>query len=182
MITLFNYWHYIVLFISFLVFGLGVAYAFTQSDLKSRVPIIFSFFIISSIIGGFGLFGVDKYTKVAKIHRLSSKRILEKEKMLFMGIVTNDGKHEIGEVVLEIKLVNKGLSGGSLKAGAFFEPSSISRFFSHSSNGFFKPQQIVQEFVIAKNLKPDESEEFAVYMDYPPYFSGSTEYTTIYAH
>jgi hypothetical protein len=45
-----------------------------------------------------------------------------------------------------------------------------------------KPQQIIEENVIATNLKPGESRHFTIYLSYPPYFSGFSHFTEVYAH
>lgn len=183
MITLFNYWHYIVLFVIFLIFMGGVYLAFQEEDSKTRRQIIFSFLAISIILAGLGIYVVDMYTKKATLYRLENKRNLNAERIMFTGIVKNEGKHEIGKVVFEIRLVNKGNSANKVKSGEFFKPSGFSDFFSNNNIVIgSKPQQIVKEFVVAQNLKPGESKDFRVYFDYPPYFSSSSNFPKIYAH
>lgn len=180
--TTLNYWHYLVVFISFAIFLVGIFLATKQEDKESKVWMAISFFIISLIVGGFSFYAVDKLTKFAEISRLTSKRLLDREQVVYSGVVRNEGRHEIGEVTLEIKLVNKGLESGSMKTGALFEQGSIADFFTTKENKLIKPNQVIEEFVIAKDLKPGDSEEFVVYMPYPPNFSGSTEYIKIYSH
>ncbi len=182
MITLFNYWHFIILGIIFLIFILAMIIAFKQEDRKLIKSIIFSAFLISALISGFSIVVVDKYTKIAKLYKLKNKRILSIEKIIYSGIVKNEGNHEIGKVVFEIKLVNKGHVTGNVKAGSFFKPSGFSDFFSGSANRNYKPQQITKEFVVARNLKPGEAKSFRVYFDYPPYFRSVSQYSKLYAH
>ena len=184
MITLFNYWHYIVLSIISLIFIGGVVVAFKQNNKKLRLQIIFSSFLIFVLMVGFSVVAVDKYTKDVQLYKLENRRILSIEKIVYSGIVKNEGSHEVGEVVFEIKLVNKGHVTGNVKAGSFFSPSG---FFDFFGSGFgldrlHKPQQIKQEFVVARNLKPGEAKEFKVYFDYPPYFRSVSHFTKIYAH
>lgn len=180
--TTLNYWHYIVFSFSLVIFSAGVFLAIREDEKESKIWIVISFFIVSVIVAGFGLYAVDKLTKIAKISRLTSKRLLSREQVMYSGVVRNEGNHEIGEVTLEIKLVNKSFASGSMSSGVLFEQGSIVDFFVVKKNQLLKPQQVLEEFVVAKDLKAGESEEFVVYMTYPPYFGGSTEYTKVYAH
>ena len=184
MITLFNYWHYIVLFIISLIFIGGVIVAFKQDNPKLRLQIIFSSFLIFVLMAGFSIVAVDKYTKKVELYKLDNKRILSIEKIIYSGIVKNEGNHEVGEVVFEVKLVNKGHVTGNVKAGSFFSPSGFMEFFG-GGFGFDrlnKPQQVTEKFVVARNLKPGEAKSFKVYFDYPPYFRSVSHFTKIYAH
>jgi hypothetical protein len=97
---------------------------------------------------------------------------------MYSGVVRNEGEHEIGEVVFEIKLVNGGSDTGSVKSGMFFKPSGFTGLFSSG----VKPQQITEEFVVAKNLKPKQSQDFIVYLDYPPYFRSVSHFSKLYVH
>ncbi len=178
MITLFNYWHYIVLSVLLLIFIGGAAAVLKQEDSKQKYQIVLLFFIIFIVMSGVSIVTVDKYTKVVKLYRLDNKRNLSTEKMMYSGVVRNEGNHEIGEVVFEIKLVNGGSDTGSVKSGMFFKPSGFSGLFSSG----VKPQQITQEFVVARNLKPRESMDFIVYLDYPPYFRSVSHFPKLYAH
>ncbi len=181
--TLLNEWHYIVLGVILLIFIGGIAVAFKDENSKIRSQIIFSTLLITAVMAGFSLFVVDKYTKKAKLYKMENKRNLSTEQIMYSGVVKNEGDYEIGEVVFEIKLVNKGHSSGNVKAGSFYKPSGFFGFFSGETiDGNSKPQQITHQFVVAKNLKPGESREFRVYFDYPPYFRGVTHFAKIYAH
>lgn len=178
MSTLFNYWHYIVLSVLLLIF-IGAAVAvLKQEDSKQKYQIVLLFFIIFIIMSGIGIVTVDKYTKVAKLYKLENKKNLNSEKIMYSGVVRNEGDYEIGEVVFEIKLVNGGSDTGSVKAGMFFKPSGFAGLFSSG----VRPQQITQTFVVAKNLKPRESMDFIVYLDYPPYFRSVSHFPKLYAH
>ncbi len=185
MSTLFNYWHYTVLFIIFLIFIGGVFGAFKQEKKKLVAPMIFSVALISLLLVGFSIVTVDKYTKIAKLYKLKNKRILSIEKIVYTGIVKNEGNHEIGTVKLEIKLVNKGHATGNVKGGSFYKPSGFFDFFSDGAGLLsrrVKPQNITMKFVVAKNLKPGEAKSFRVYFDYPPYFKQVSAFTKLYAN
>lgn len=178
MITLFNYWHYLVITLMLLTLLAGAFYAFKQEKRSLIFPIIFSTTIISGVLCWIGIAVVDKYTKVAKLYRLENKRNLSTEKIMYSGIVKNEGEYEIGEVVFEIKIVNGGSDVGGVKSGMFFKPSGFSGFLSSG----VKPQQIEHEFVVARNLRPGEAQDFRVYLDYPPYFRSVSHFPKIYAH
>jgi len=180
--TLFNYWHFIVLFV-ILVFGAaGIYSALKQERKKLLVPMIFSVSLITILVGAFSIVVVDKYTKTAKLYKLKNKRILQQEKIMYTGFVRNEGNHKIGKVTFEIKIVNKGMATGNVKGGSFYKPSGFFDFFKGGSNKLYKPQQITKEFVVAKNLKPGAAKEFRVYLDYPPYFRSVSQFSKLYAH
>ncbi len=180
--TLFNYWHIIVLLIIAMVVASGIIGAFRQENKKLIAPMIFSVSLVGVLIAGFSIVVVDKYTKTVKLYKLKNKRMLQQEKIMYSGIVRNDGNHKIGEVTFEIKLVNKGMATGNVKAGSFYKASGFLDFFSGGSDKLYKPQQIKKEFVVAKNLKPGEAKSFRVYFDYPPYFRSVAQFTKLYAH
>jgi len=183
MSTLFNEWHYITLGILLLILVGGIAVALKDDNAKIRSQIIFSTLLITSVMAGFGMFVVDKYTKKVKLYKMENKRNLSTEQIMYSGVVKNEGNYEIGEVIFEIKLVNKGHSSGNVKGGSFYKPSGFFDFFSGETiSSGSKPQQVTHEFVVAKNLKPGESKEFRVYFDYPPYFRGVTHFAKVYAH
>lgn len=182
MITLFNYWHFIVLLIILMFMVLGIISALRQEKRKLIVPMIFSVVLITVLISGFSIVVVDKYTKKAKLYKLENKRMLQQEKIMYSGIVKNEGNFKIGEVTFEIKLVNKGMATGNVKGGSFYKPSGFLDFFGGGANKLYKPQQITQEFVVAKNLKPGEAKAFRVYFDYPPYFRSVSQFSNLSAH
>jgi hypothetical protein len=178
----FNYWHFIVLAVIALMALVGVLNALKQKNRKLVMPMIFSVVLISTLTAGFSVFVVDKYTKTVKLYKLKNKRLLQQEKIMFSGIVRNEGSHKIGKVTFEIKLVNKGMATGNVKGGSFYKPSGFLDFFSSGSDKLYKPQQITHEFVVAKNLKPGQAKEFRVYFDYPPYFKSVSHFAKVYAH
>lgn len=183
MSTLFNFWHYLALFISLLIFIGGVVLAFQEEGFKYRIQVVLAFVLISIFVAVFSIYAVDMYTKKAKLYRLDSKRVLSSEKIMFTGVIKNEGNYEIGEVTLEIKLVNRGDVAGSVKTGEFFKQGSLLDYFSYSNlHRDAKPQHITQESVVAKNLKPGESTDFTIYLEYPPYFSGASHFSKVYAH
>lgn len=183
MITLMNVWHYVLFSVIIIFIALSIWAALKGENKKLRGQIMFSVFVLSSVIGGFGIFAVDKYTKIVNIYKLENKRNLSTETIMYSGIVRNEGNYEIGEVTFEIKLVNRGHDTGNIKAGSFFKPSGFFGFFTGESfERQDKPQQVVHTFVVAENLVPGESREFRVYFPYPPYFRAVSQFTKLYAH
>ncbi len=178
----YNYWHFIVLGIIIIIFIGGIVSAFRQDNKKLVFPMIISVSLISALLVGFSLVVVDKYTKVPKLYKLNNKRLLSIEKMIYTGIVKNEGNHLIGEVTFEIKIVNKGHVTGNVKAGSFYSPSSLIDFFGGGSKRSYKPQSITKEFIVAKNLKPGEAKAFRVYFDWPPYFRNVSDFAKVYGH
>jgi len=182
MSTSFNYWHFIVLGIIFFIFLSGLISAYRQDDKKLFYPMILSVTLITVLLAGFTMVVVDKYTKIPKLYKLDSKRILSIEKVVYSGIVKNEGNHNIGKVYFEIKLVNKGHVTGNVKGGSFFKASGFFDFFSGKSKALSKPQSITHEFVVARNLKPGEARAFRVNFEWPPYFRNVSDFTKVYGH
>lgn len=181
MITLFNVWHYLVLFIILAILVAGIVIALKQPQKKLVFPVIISVVLICTLLAGFSLVAVDKYTKVVKLYKMKNKRLLSIEKIVYSGIVKNEGSYEIGEVTFEIKIVNKGHVIGKAQGANFFEASGFFDFFSGGANILYnKPQTIVKEFVVAKNLKPGKAKSFRVYFDYPSYFSSVSHFGKVH--
>ncbi|MGB3960696.1 MAG: DUF2393 family protein [Sulfurimonas sp.] len=182
MTTLLNYWHYFVFFVLFILYIGGMLTAFRQEKKKLILPMALSITLIFALLGIFSVVIVDKYTKVVKLYKLENKRLLSTEQIIYTGFVKNEGNYEIGEVTFEIKLVNKGHVTGNVKAGSFFAPSGFAEFFGGGAGVLYKPQTIVKEFVVAKNLKPGQAEQFRVYFDFPPYFRNVADFSKVKGH
>ncbi len=182
MSTSFNYWHFIVLGVIFLIFFSGLISAYRQDDKKLFYPMILSVTLISVLLAGFSMVVVDKYTKIPKLYKLDSKRLLSIEKVVYSGIVKNEGNHNIGKVYFEVKLVNKGHVTGNVKGGSYFKASGFFNFFSGKPKALSKPQTIIKEFVVARNLKPGTAKAFRVHFDWPPYFRNVSDFTKVYGH
>lgn len=178
--TLLNYWHYFAFFIIFIIFSFIVVAAFKQRNKKLIFPMLFSGTLISALLIFLAIIVVDKYTKVVKLYKLKNKRLLQVEKIVYTGIVKNEGKFPIGKVTFEIKLVNKGAAIGHVKGGSFYKPSGFFDMFSSGADILYKPQSITKQFVVARNLKAGTSKAFRVYFDFPPYFRSVTQFAKVY--
>jgi len=180
--TLFNYWHFLVLGIMLIIFILGVISSFKQENPKLIIPMLISITLITLLITGFSLVVVDKYTKVVKLYKMENKRLLSTEQIVYTGIVKNEGNYKIGKVTFEIKIVNKGHATGNVKAGSFFKASGFAEFFGGGAGKLYKPQSITKEFVVATNLKPGAAQAFRVYFDFPPYFRSMSHFAKVTGH
>jgi len=184
--TLFNYWHFIVLGVIFLGFMVGVISSFRQKNPKFVMPMLISVTLIAALIGGFSIVVVDKYTKIVKLYKMENKRLLSTEQIIYTGIVKNEGNHKIGKVTFEIKLVNKGHATGNVKGGNFYKASGIAGFFenlfSSGSARKNKIQSLTKEFVVATNLKPGAAKSFRVHFKFPPHFRSMSQFAKVTGH
>jgi len=180
--TLLNYWHYIALGIISLLFISSAVSAIRQKNKKLILPMLFTTLLVSSFLAIFSIFIVDKYTKKVELYKLKNKRLLSTEQIIYTGIVKNEGNYKIGKVTFEIKLVNKGHATGNVKGGNFFKPSGLSDFFSFGERRKAKPQTIIKEFVVAKNLKPGTAKSFRVHFRYPGYFRSVADFAQVSGH
>lgn len=181
MSTYLTIWHYLALAVGVLVFILTVILAFQERRSSVRNAIIFSSVLVNTMVGFLILMALDKYTKKAEVFNLQNHRQLETEKIIFTGVVKNTGKYTIGTIVYEIKMVNRGHAGNRVSAGSFFKPSGFMDFLG-GYTATNQPQSLTQSPVIAEDLKPGESRPFRVEFDYPPYFTGVTQYNRLFAH
>ena len=178
----FNYWHFISLVVIIAIFVLGIKKALNQEKKKLVIPMIFSVSLVTLLLLVFSIMIVDKYTKVVKVYKVKNKRILSIEKIVYTGIVKNEGNHNIAKVTLEIKLVNMGHATGNVKGGSFFKSTGFFNLFTDGLGMSSKPQTVTKEFIVAKNLKPGTAKSFRVYFDYPPYFRHVSQFIKVWGH
>ena len=179
--TLLNYWHYISFGFILIFFILGVRSSLKQKDTSQKLSMFFATTLVSLLLTAFSIFIVDKYTKEVKLYKLKNKRILGIEKIIYTGIVKNEGKFPIGEVTFEIKLVNKGHATGMVKGGNFFKSSGFFDLFS-GYNRTNKPQTVTKRFVVARNLKAGSAKSFRVYFPFPGYFRSVADFAKVEGH
>jgi tRNA G10 N-methylase Trm11 len=178
--TLFNIWHYIVVAVLLAVYVLVILAARKQESKKVKITIITAMTAVLMIIGTVSILAVDKYTKKVELYKFDNKRLLSIEKIVYTGIVKNEGNYPIGEVTLEVKIVNKARQMGA--RASFFTPSGFAEFFGGGANILYRPQHIVKKFVVATNLQPGQAKSFRVHFDYPPYFKNVSQFADVYGH
>jgi len=182
--TLFNYLHYLALAFILLLFILGIVASLHQKKRNIRLGMLFSVTVISIFLAIFSVIIIDKYTKHVGLYQVKNKRLLSIEKIVYTGIVKNEGDFTIGKVIFEIKLVNKGHATGNVKGSNFYRPSGLLDFMPNGDRdkAKAKPQTVIKKFVVAKNLKPGTSKSFRVYFNYPGYFRSVSDFTKISGH
>jgi len=185
--TYMTYLHWLTLIFFILVF-IGLIYIINkEKNKKLFVSMVFSAVLVVTFLGGFSLFVLDTYLKKAKIYKVENKRILANESIIIKGFVKNTGHFKIGTVTLEVKMAHKGLSLTKMKGSDVYDPSNS--FFEYFDLSFGdgkkkkkKKNTIIQEFVIATDLKPGRSKFFSVRMRYPPHFKRPSMFTRVFAH
>lgn len=180
--THFTIWHYAVVLIALLLFIVLTIYSLRQSNRKTAFSMIFSSFLVMTLVSVFMIMALDKYTKKVELTKLDNRRMLMSEKIVYTGIVTNVGNYTIGEVTIEFKLVNRGHVTGNLKGGSYFKSSGFFDFFSGANKRDYKVQTIKENIVVATDLEPGKSKYFNVSFSYPPHFEQVAHFQRIFAH
>ncbi len=178
--TYFTVLHWITLSIFFLIFILLIVLAKEETDKKIFWSMVFSSFLVISLLSVFSLFVLDKYTKKAKLVRITSKRVLLNETIMFFGAVKNVGRFKIGKCKLRVKIVNNALNINNLSGSSFYAPKSgLKSLFTNKKE---KPSTIIKYFTVAKNLLPGRIYNFSATMPYPPYFQNANIRYKLYCH
>jgi hypothetical protein len=180
--THFTIWHYAVVIGTAALFILLVLLSLRQAKRKVIVSMIFSSFLVMTLVAGFLIMALDKYTKKVQLPGLDNRRLLMSEKIVYTGYVTNIGDYTIGEVRVEFKIVNKGHVSGNVKGGNYFKPSGFAEFFGGGDKRAYRPQKVEETLVVARHLKPGKTKYFSITLDYPPYFKQVSRFQRIFAH
>lgn len=162
--------HWLTLLCLLIIFVIFSIIALKQTNKKLLFSMLFSNFLVVSMLAVLSMFVLDKYTKNARLENVVQKRILMNESLTLRGQVRNIGSFNIGKCILEVKLVNNAISG-NIQGSNIFSPSGLN-FFSTKKNN--RPSTIIKEFVVAKNFKKGELKNFSITMKYPPYFQKTT--------
>lgn len=178
----FTIWHYLVVILLILIYAAGIKFSLMQDTKRVKVGMIIAVTMVTVFLSFVSISFVEKYTKHATAFKVENKRLLNLEKIVYSGFVKNDGDYRLTKVIFEVKLLNKGHVIGNMKRGTFFEASGFFDFFSGGANMLYRPQSVTKQFVIARDLKPGQVEQFRVYFDYPPYFTNVADFTKVYAH
>ncbi len=183
MSTYFTIWHWTAILIAIVIFFFLLIISLKEENKKNVLSMIFASFLVVVTATVFALMALDKYTKTATLYGVKNTRILRNETIVFTGFVKNKGDYTIGEVILKVKLVNKGHVTGNVKGGNLYKPSGLFDFFgSFGEVKTYKVQKVEEEFVVARHLEPGKATSFRVQMKYPPYFKHVSQFTTISAH
>lgn len=182
--TYFTIWHWSAVIALSVIFLLLVIVSLREKNQKNILSMIFASFLVVTTSGVFALMAIDKYTKKATLYGVKNTRILRNETIVFTGFVKNKGDYTIGEIVLKVKLVNKGHVTGNVRGGSFYKPSGLFDFLRSfgEDTSKYKPQKVEEEYVVATDLEPGKARYFRVEMPYPGYFKHVSEFTSITAH
>lgn len=167
--TYFTILHIITLLLLLVLFVFFSILALKQTSRKIVISMLFSNFLVISVLMVFSMFVLDKYTKEARLENITQKRILISEALTLSGKLRNIGSFDIYKCTLEVKLVSNAMVGGNISGASVFKPTgSLSFLFSNKKND--RPTTVTQEFEIARNFPKGALKNFSVSMRYPPYF------------
>jgi hypothetical protein len=169
--------HVLALLFLFLLFVLLVVLTCKEKRPKIFWSMIFSNVLVTSMLMIFSMLVLDKYTKSAVVENLTQKRVLLTESITFSGQIRNVGRFTIGKCFFEVKLVNNPISAGGLTGAQVFQPT---RGFSFGSKPDEKASTVVETFVIATHLRPEELRNFTVSMAYPSHFQRTTTFQKLH--
>ncbi|MDD2828181.1 MAG: DUF2393 family protein [Sulfuricurvum sp.] len=169
--TYFTLWHYAA--ITLMTLGLIALIIMTlrKENEKYKFSIIFTY-ILAALGFMFGaILIIDSYTKKITLSDVKDTRFLPTEKIFFTGYVSNSGNYTIGEVSVEIKIVNRDTP--ELEGKPAYQSNAFAELIGDKG---VKPSYLVVTEVVATNLKPGHRKEFRIIMRHPPYFKGYTKY------
>lgn len=169
--TYFTFWHYgAVIFITLVLIAL-IIMTLRKTDEKYKLSIIFTY-ILAALGFMFGaILIIDSYTKKITLSDVKDTRFLPTEKIFFTGYVSNSGNYTIGEVSVEIKIVNRDTP--ELEGKPAYQSNAFAELIGDAG---VKPSYLIVTEVIATDLKPGQRKEFRIIMPYPPHFKGYTKY------
>ena len=99
--TYFTLLHWILILIIFFIFALVLVLTIRNHDGKSSLlaPILANIFIMG-IVAVFAIYGLDKYTKVARLENITQKKVLINESFSISGQIRNIGNSQISALRL----------------------------------------------------------------------------------
>jgi len=169
--TYFTFWHYdAVILITLGLIALIIS-TLRRPNLTSKASIIFTYTIVALGFMFGALLVIDSYTKKITLSNVDDYRFLPTEKIFFTGSVRNSGNYTIGEVSVEIKIINK--DSAALKGKPSYQSNAFAELIG---DGRVKPSYLIVTEVVATNLKPGQRQEFRIIMPHPSYFKGYTSY------
>jgi hypothetical protein len=173
--TYFTIWHYAaIILITIALIALIIA-TLLQPKVSSKPSIIFTYILAALGFMFTAILVIDNYTKKITLSNVDDYRFLATEKIFFTGTVRNSGDYTIGEVTVEIKIVNKDTI--AKKGGARYASNAFEELIGDSN---VKPSYLVVTEIVATNLKPGQRKDFQIIMPHPSYFKGYTSYVRAY--
>lgn len=157
--------HWIALAIILLLFVFLVVVIVRQSDEKSPVAVIFVMGLLCVMVGVFAFFGLDSYTKIARLENMNIRKVLINESFSISGSVRNQGKFTIGTCKVRVEISDE-IASGQGTSGLFTPKSGLGDLFTSKK----KVQESVpttQTFIVSEDLGPGEVRSFTLLMRYP---------------
>ncbi len=163
--TYFTVLHWFVLFIILTLFILVVILVMRNPNEKSpftTIGVISGLLIMVFIIS---LYGLDEYTKVARLENITQRRVLSNESFNLSGQIRNIGGFKIGQCTLEVEIYND--TQGQVGNTSLYTPKSfLGDLFTKAP--LEESVSMKKEFVIARDLEKGEMRNFSISMPYPP--------------
>ena len=175
MSTYFTIWHYGAVSLITLVLIILIIATLLQRKLSSKFSIIFTYLLAALGFMFATILVIDNYTKKITLSNVNDYRFYPTEKIFFTGTVRNSGDYTIGEVNVEIKIVNKDTT--AKEGGPRYQSNAFAEIVGDAK---VKPSFFVVTEVVATNLKPGQRQEFRIIMPHPSYFKGYTSYVRAY--
>ncbi|AHJ11519.1 DUF2393 family protein [Sulfurospirillum multivorans] len=168
--TYFTILHWFAMIVIFLLFILAIVLTIRSHDGKSSLyPPIFTAFFIATVFAAFAIYGLDKYTKIARLENIVQKKVLINESFSISGQIRNIGHFKIGACVLEVKISNESFERAGTEGISFVPKSAFDNLFNWGEESH--SVETTKEFVIAENLYKGEMRNFTVFMRYPPSYA-----------
>jgi len=177
--TYFTFWHYGASIIISLLLIIAIIATLRERNITAKTSIIITYTIVAFGLLFLSILVIDTYTKKVTLSNLENHRFYAAEEIIFTGMVRNTGGYPIGEVNVEIKIVNKDTAA---KRG---EPSYQSNAFAEliGDKGLKeKTSFVVVTEVVATNLKPGQSKTFRIAMPHPTHFKGYSDYVRVFGN
>jgi energy-converting hydrogenase Eha subunit A len=177
--TYFTVWHYGASIIISLLLIIAIIATLRQRNISAKISIIITYTIVAFGLLFLSILVIDTYTKKVTLSNLEDHRFYATEEIIFTGTVRNTGNYPIGEVSVEIKIVNK---DSAAKEG---EPAYQSNAFAEligdkglkEKRSFFTVTEVV-----ATDLKPGQRKDFRIAMPHPSHFKGYTDYVRVFGN
>lgn len=171
--TYFTFWHYGALILITLLLIVSVVATLIQPKLKGKFSIILTYFLTAIALFFATVLIIDNYTKKIILSNVDNHRFLPTEEIIFTGMVRNGGEYTIGEVSVEIKIINK--ESVAKEGEPSFQSNAFAELLGDNPNNY-KPSFLVFTEVVATDLKPGQRKEFRIAVPHPPYFKGYSDY------
>ncbi|MBP1681813.1 MAG: hypothetical protein H6Q35_2152 [Proteobacteria bacterium] len=180
-LTYFTILHWFAIIVIVLIFALIVALTIRNHDGKSSLfpPILATLFIMI-VFATFAIYGLDKYTKVARLENIVQKKVLINESFSISGQIRNIGNFKIGQCILEVKIANDSLEKIGTDSAIFVPKSALDNIFNWGEKS--ATIETTKEFVIAENLYTGEMRNFTIFMRYPPSYAKPYTRYELYCH